>query len=77
MFRPRVKKIKMDLVMLEHKLGFKPTQPPRHQVTYHYRDRLSKHIALMRKKGVVEDVNPREPIDAVLNLIITVKKTRG
>ena len=29
---------------------------------------------MMRREGVSEDVDPREPIDAVLNLVITNKK---
>ena len=76
-FRPGVGKIKMEPVVLEHEQGFRPVQPPRRSVPYHYRERLSKHLDLMRREGVIEDVDPREPIDAVLNLVITDKKAPG
>ena len=73
-FMPGVGKIKVESVVLEHEQGFWPVQPPRRSVPYHYRERLSKHLAMMRREGVSEDVDPREPIDAVLNLVITNKK---
>ena len=76
-FRPGVGKIKMEPVVLEHEQGFRPVQPPRRPVPYHYRERLSQHLAMMRREGVIEDVDPREPIDAVLNLVITDKKAPG
>ena len=31
----------------------------------------------MRKEGIIENLDPREPIDAILNLVITDKKTPG
>ena len=31
----------------------------------------------MRKEGIIEDLDPREPIDAILNLVITDKKMPG
>ena len=54
--------------------GFWPVQLQRRSVPYHYRERLFKHLAMMRREGISEDVDPREPIDAVLNLVITNKE---
>ena len=67
----------MDPVVLEHEPGFKPIQPPRRSVPYHYRKPLSKHLDLMRREGVIEDVDPNKPIDCVMNAVITNKKKRG
>ena len=44
---------------------------------YHYRSKLSDHLDLKRKEGVIKDVDSREPIHAILNLVITEKKTPG
>jgi hypothetical protein len=76
-FRPGIGLIDMEPITLEHEDNFRPVQPPRHPVPYHYRDRLSKHLDMMRKEGAIEDVDPREPVDAVLNVVITDKKTEG
>ena len=73
-FRPRVGKLKMKLVVLEHEPGFRRIQPPRRWVPYHYREQLSQHLDLMRKEGIIKDVDPKEPVNAILNLVITNKK---
>ena len=65
------------MVVLEYNPGFKPIQPPIRSVPYHYREPLSQHLNLMRREGVIEDVNPIKPIDCVLNVDITEKKTPG
>ena len=57
MFRPGVGMIKMDLVVLDHKLGFKPIQPPRRLMPYNYRTPLSRHLSLMNGKGVIEGMD--------------------
>ena len=44
---------------------------------YHYQDRLSDHLAKLKKDGVIVDVNPAEPIDCVLNIAISEKKGKG
>jgi hypothetical protein len=76
-FRPGIGLIKTSPIKLEHEEGFKPVQPPRRGVPYHYQERLSQHLALLRKEGAMEEVDPREPIDAVMNVVITEKKQEG
>jgi hypothetical protein len=76
-FGPGVGEIKMEPVRLEHEEGFRPVQPQRRSVPYHYRGRLTAHLDMMKREGVIEDVDPKEPIDAVLNLVITDKKAAG
>ena len=49
--------------MLEHKPEFKPIQPPRRSVPHNHREPLSKHLDLMRREGIIEEVNPNEPIN--------------
>ena len=44
---------------------------------YHYQDRLGVHLKKLKKKGIIEDVNPAEPIDCILNVAISEKKTKG
>ena len=76
-FLPGIGCVKTEPVKLEFEEGFTPTQPPRRGVPYHYQERLSQHLAMMRKEGAIEDVNPREPLDCVMNVVITDKKESG
>ena len=64
----------MEPVMLEQKPGLQLIQLPRRPVPYHNRPKLSEHLDLMRKEGVIEDMDPWESIDTAFNLVITNKK---
>ena len=69
-FRPQVGKIHVDPVVLEHKQQFKPINPPRRLVPHYHRKRFSKHLDVMRREGVIKDVDPNKPINCVLNMVI-------
>ena len=76
-FTDRIGAMKVPPIILQYKKGFRPTQPPRYSVPYHYQDRLATHLKQLTKEGVIEDVHPAEPIDCILNLSILEKKTKG
>ena len=67
----------MEAVKLKYEDGFKPVQPARYPVPYHYQERLATHLRKLEAEGVVEKVNPAEPIDCILNIAISEKKTLG
>ena len=46
-------------------------QPPRIPVPYHYRDRLTVHLQKLKSEDIIEDVALSEPIDCVLNVVIS------
>ena len=52
-------------------------QPARYPVPYHYHERLVTHLRKLEAEGVVERVNPAEPVDCILNIAISEKKTQG
>ena len=64
-------------VKLQYEAGFKPVQPPPYPIPYHYRAKTAEHIVKLKQEGVIEDVDPSEPIDCVLNTTISEKKTVG
>ena len=74
-FTDKIGLVKVRPVKLEYEKGFDPAQPPRYPIPYHYRDRVSSHLDKLRSEGVIEDVNPSEPIDIILNTTISEKKT--
>ena len=76
-FSDRVGCLKSEPVKLQYEPGFRPVQPPRYQVPFQYREKLSAHLNNMRRDDVIEDVDPAEPIDCVLNVCISEKKTEG
>ena len=76
-FLPGIGCIKTDPVKFSFDKNFKPIQPPRRGVPYHYQSRLSEHLEMMRKEGAMEDVNPREVVECTMNLVITEKKSAG
>ena len=73
----KVGSMRIRPVKLRYEADFKPTQPPRYPVPFHYKDRLSTHLDKLRREGVIEDVDPSQPIDCVLNIAISEKKTAG
>ena len=76
-FMDKVGKMKMEAVKLQYEAGFKPVQPARYPVPYHYQERLATHQRRLEAEGVVEKVKPEEPIDCILNIAILEKKTLG
>jgi hypothetical protein len=72
----KIGKVKIKPIKLEYEQGFRPIQPPCFAVPYHYHARLSSHLQKLREDGVIEDVDPREPIDCVLNIAIYEKKNK-
>lgn len=70
----RTGSMKVKPVKLQYEEGFKPIQPQRYPVPYHYRERLSAHLKKLRHEGIIEDVDPAEKIDCVLNVTISDKK---
>ena len=69
--------MKITPVTLQYEKEFKPIQPPQYPIPYHYRERTEEHIKKLKREGVIEDVDPSEPIDCVLNTTISEKKTAG
>ena len=76
-FTDREGKMKMETVELKDEDGCKPVQPARYPVPYHYQERLATHLRKLEAEGVVERVNPAEPINCTLNIAISEKKTLG
>ena len=74
-FLPGIGCITPEPVKFAFNKDFKPIQPPRRGVPYHYQDRLTDHLELMQKEGAIETVDPREEIDCTMNVVITEKKT--
>ena len=52
-------------------------QPVRYPVPYHYQERLATHLRKLEAEGVVVKLNPAEPINCILNISISEKKTLG
>ena len=67
--------MKVKPIKLQYEEGFHPSQPPRYPVPYHYRERLSAHLSKLKAEDIIEDVDPAERIDCVLNVTISDKKT--
>ena len=76
-FTDRVGKMKVEEVELRYKDGFKLVQPARYPVPYHYQERMATHLRKLEAEGVAERVNPAEPVDCILNIAISEKKTQG
>ena len=72
----RIGKVRVKPVRLEYERGFRPVQPRHFAVPYHYQEKLSKHLQKLREDGIIEDVDPREPIDCILNIALSEKKNR-
>ena len=70
----RIGDVQVKPVELQYEKDFSPVQPARYPVPHHYRERLSNHLGKLRNEGVIEDVNPAEPIDCILNIAISEKK---
>ena len=63
----------MSRAVIEHEPGFKPIQPPRRSVPYHY----IQGTAVQAPRPHEKDMDPTEPIYCVLNVVFTDKKTPG
>ena len=69
--------MKVEEVELRYKDGFQQVQPARYPVAYHYQEGLVMHLKKIEAEGVIERVNPAEPVDCILNIAISEKKTQG
>ena len=76
-FSDKIGNMKVPPVQLQYEPGFRPTQPAHYPVPYHYQDRLGVHLKKLTKEDIIEDVHPAEPVDCILNLAISEKKTQG
>ena len=76
-FTERTGHMKTSAITLQYDTGFQPMQPPRIPVPYHYRDRLAVHLQKLKSEDIIDDVAPSEPIDCVLNVLISEKKAAG
>ena len=76
-FTDKVGRMKVEEVRLRYEEGFKPVQPARYQVPYHYQERLEVHLKKLEKEGVIEKVNPAEAVNCILNIDISEKKAQG
>ena len=69
--------MKGEEVKQRYEEGFKPMQPARYQVPYHYQVRLEAHLTKLEKEGVIEKVNPAEAVVGILNLAISEGEQAG
>ena len=76
-YTDRTGKAQTTAVTLQYESGFKPTQPPRLPVPYHYQERVAAHLRKLKSEDIIEDVDPSERIDCVLNIVVSEKKTEG
>jgi hypothetical protein len=76
-FTDRVGRMKVEEVKLRYEDGFKPVQPARYPVPYHYQERLATNLRKLKAEDVIERVNPAEPVDCILNIAISEKKAQG
>ena len=76
-FTDRTGQMKTQSIVLQYEPGFRPIQPPRHPVPYHYQDRVATHLRKLKAEDIIEDVDPAEPVDCVLNIVVSEKKTEG
>ena len=76
-FLPGIGCIKTEPVKLAFEKDFKPIQPPRRGVPYHYQERLADHLELMEREGAIKPIDPREEVNCTMNVVITDKKSSG
>ena len=76
-FLPGIGCIKTEPVRFSFSKDFRPVQPPRRGVPYHYQPRLAQHLEMMLKEGAIETVDPREVVECTMNVVITDKKSAG
>ena len=76
-FTDRAGRMRIEMVRLKYKDGYKPVQPARYQVPYHYQEKRATHLKKLEAEGVVERVNQEEPVDGILNIASSENKTQG
>lgn len=69
----KVGKLNCEPVSLPSDKNFKPVQPPFHNIPIHYQGKVSELLQFLRENDVITDVDPKEIIDCVLNVVITDK----
>ena len=57
-FTDRTGQMKTQSIVLQYEPGFRPIQPPRHPVPYHYQDRVATHLRKLKAEDIIEDVDP-------------------
>ena len=72
-FNGHVGKMKQEPIHLDYVEGFHPKQPPYRPIPIHYQKKVSDHLEFLRQEGVIEDVDPKESYECVMNVVITDK----
>ena len=67
-------KINCEPIHLEYESDFKPEQPRFRNVQINYQPKVSKLLDFLRKQDVIEDVDPKDNYDCVMNVVVTDKK---
>ena len=70
----KIGNMKTDPIHLEYDDQFVPEQPRFRNIPMHYRQEVSKHLKFLREQKVITDVDPRNPYECVMNVVITDKK---
>ena len=70
-FCDHIGQMKTVPIQLDYDQMFKPMQTPYHPPPLHYKEKLSQHLAYLRKEGVITDADPRQLYDCVLNVVIS------
>ena len=69
----KIGKLQCQPVSLPSNTHFQPTQPPFRNIPIHYQGKVSNLLTFLRENDVIEDVDPKEIHDCVLNTVITEK----
>ena len=72
-FSGHIGKMKQEPVHLDYVEGFSPKQPPYRPMPIHYQAKVSEHLEFLRKESVIEDVDPKDSYECVMNVVITDK----
>ena len=70
----KIGKIDCEPIHLEYESDFKPEQPRFRNVPINYQPEVSKLLDFLRKQDVIEDVDPKDNYDCVMNVVVTDKK---
>ena len=70
----KIGKIDCEPIRLEYEPDFKPEQPRFRNVPINYQPEVSKLLYFLRKQDVIEDVDPKDNYDCVMNVVVTDKK---
>ena len=76
-FRENIGCIVQEQIHLDYVEGFKPIQPEYRSIPIRYQSKVSECLEFLREEDVIEDVDPKESYDCVMNVVITDKKAPG